>query len=284
LILAQKAEEVNEACINAENIQKITEISRNIGLENLLTPTRKFIFESEVDIHSSVHTGPAKCFLFNDLFVFVSRKGKHKTPYSVPLCLCWAENGESPTSLNIITTISCISMNFSSLELKQSLQEKFEQSLCTQLEINPKDKVQRGEHIVVEENGQKIVRQANDSDLHAEGKTKKKGLLDKWKREVKSKRRKKRSQTEEKIIEHLCSLQPTNTKRKLSMPHSGSVDIIQNTSPHLDIQPGRLGNNAAPARKSPVPALKKSQSFFRLPPSAPTRTAAPLSSRRGTKN
>lgn len=93
-------------------------------------------------------------------------------------------------------------------------------------------------------------------------KKKKVGFLDKWKRDIKktSSRRKKRSQTEEKIIEHLTSNIPQ--KRKLSLPH---VDDV--TSPYLDIQ-----QNDKPPQVKQKPVLSKSQSYFRLSNSSITNT------------
>lgn len=92
--VAKQAAEVDEACNKAENILKIMEISKSIGLDNLLKPGRTYIREDDVTEFKmeSSSTVNHKCYVFNDILILSSEKKSKKTNVSAPVHLCWVRD------------------------------------------------------------------------------------------------------------------------------------------------------------------------------------------------
>ena len=89
--VTKQATEINEGCEKAENILKTMEIARNIDIENLVVPGRKFIRMDEVTEFKvdSSHTVPHKCYLFSDLIILSTEKRSKKINATLDLDLCW---------------------------------------------------------------------------------------------------------------------------------------------------------------------------------------------------
>lgn len=94
--VSKQAFQINEACERAENVLKISEVSRLLGKENLLRPGRKYIREDNVqDIRAEGHTVPTKCYVFSDLIILSVDKKTKKLNTTLDIDLCWVRDGMS---------------------------------------------------------------------------------------------------------------------------------------------------------------------------------------------
>ena len=134
--VAQKADEVNEACERVENMQKIMDISLHIEMENLLTPTRLYVDDFDTNLESEAYNGPAHCYLFNDLIVLCTKK--RKSNMSTPLALCWVQEG-SNNSFEIVTHTFNYTLSFPTQDRRQVVQKQISQLIDRLLLTSRKD-------------------------------------------------------------------------------------------------------------------------------------------------
>jgi len=230
------AAEVNEACIKAENIQKIMDISKRIGMENLLSPTRKFLYEetaaAELEIHS--YTGPTKIYLFNDLVIFTVKKAKTLPRKFLvePLHLCWVQDYKE-NSIQIVSPNDTYVIKFSSPSAMQQTVNAFVQAIAKLVVSNPTYGATRLGYTLTEdcESGLFLAKPLEESEetSHDDKEHKKKrktGLLDQWKKELSAKRKgKKKDKDKNRVpVAFSAPIVPTQFKR-LSLPHDSSDSV-----------------------------------------------------------
>ena len=171
------------------------------------------------------------------------------------------------SSFDIVTTKSTHTLTFKDKETKRKIQNEILTLTNTLLENSPKDKENRSNYKLVVINGLLQARSKIDNPPKDEAKHKKKtSLLEKWKLDFRSNRKRKRAQTVgHKHGDNTKSEdvhEPTPTRR-ISMPHSES-DSITNAL-HLDVANAiSKGPFSAQTGKRTHPVLTKSHSQFRL--------------------
>lgn len=94
--VSKQASQIDVACARAENVLKISDLSRSLGIENLLQPGRKFEREDNVqEIKSDGTTHPNSCYMFNDLIILSVDKRGRKANTVLDIDLCWVKEGKN---------------------------------------------------------------------------------------------------------------------------------------------------------------------------------------------
>merc|ERR1711862_376507 len=97
--VSKQAFQVNEACDKAENVLKITEVSRTLGIDNLLAAGRKYVREDDIeDTKPDGQIINGRCYVFSDFILISSEKRGKRTNMTIDLDLSWVRDMTQPES------------------------------------------------------------------------------------------------------------------------------------------------------------------------------------------
>jgi len=216
--VTEMAGSINDVCIKVGYMQKITDIAKATGMGDLLTPTRKFIKQDDIELHVENFDGPAKCYLFNDLVILAGEKKGRVLPtmtFRFANYFSWGVSVEQSNQVLLFTPEKDFVISFSTPEAKNAWHEEYQAAIHSL----PASKLQKRSNFTLNQDNSGYHLICLDESAQ---KKKKKGsgigFLENWKKEFRAKRasKKRRGTTPEEP-----PLSDPAVRRK-SLPHDSS--------------------------------------------------------------